>query len=72
LPITSTTKHRVEATADCLILSTSLHDAFSAVSAPMVSSVPGRSLLIDGRQAHDRDVERRVLAAAVCSAWAAS
>ena len=49
--MTSTTKHRPDATADCLILSTSRTMLFSAVSAPMLSSDPGRSLLIEaGRQ----------------------
>src|SRR5215218_1936697 len=45
-PLTSTTKHRSDATADCLILSTSAAMLFSAVSAPMLSSVAGRSLLM--------------------------
>ena len=38
---------RRDATADCLILSTSETMLFSAVSVPMLSSYAGRSLLID-------------------------
>ena len=49
--MTSTTKQRRDATADCLILSTAWTMALRAVSAPTDSSEPGRLLLmVAGRQ----------------------
>ena len=57
-PITSTMKILREATADCLILSTSFTMVFSAVSAPILSSDPGRSLLIEAGKTHDRYLQR--------------
>ena len=46
-PITSATKQRCEAAADCLIESRALIVALSAVSVPIDSSEPGRLLSID-------------------------
>ena len=45
--MTSTTKQRCEATADCLILSTAQTMLLSAVSVPMDSSDPGRLLSME-------------------------
>ena len=46
-PIDSATKQRWEAAADCLIESSAPTALFRAVSAPMLSSLPGRLLSIE-------------------------